>query len=241
LNERIINIIIVSFFTLAAFALIGIDKVSASTVSAKDLKGAVRSYVEKHMPWQEGNIRVLFPEKVKDIQLPGAKISYEIRGRRNDPFIGTAYYTVNIYEDDVLVLQERIRTNLEVCFDIAVSTRAIEKDSEVSENDIRFDSRWFSSIPSNAVTSSERIIGKRLISSIRPNCEITKNMLKSVPMVRRGGMVRIVLDKGLLRIMTIGQSEENGARNDFVKIRNVSSGKILYARVIDENTVKIDY
>jgi flagella basal body P-ring formation protein FlgA len=66
-------------------------------------------------------------------------------------------------------------------------------------------------------------------------------MLKSVPMVRRGGMVRIVLDKGLLRIMTIGQSEENGARNDFVKIRNVSSGKILYARVIDENTVKIDY
>jgi len=224
---------------LAAFSIGG--NADAATIRAGEIKAAVKAYIEKNMPWPDGNIRVFFPAKVQDIQASVSKITFEVRGKRNDSFIGDSFYTVNFYDEDVLIRQETIRAKLEVFLDVALSARALEKDSEITENDVRFEGRWRSEMPANAVTDLREMIGKRIVGSIRPNCEITKNMLKRYPLVRRGKMVRIVLDRGPLTVLTMGLSEEDGSRNDIVKIKNLSSSKIVYARVVNDNTVKIDF
>jgi len=66
-------------------------------------------------------------------------------------------------------------------------------------------------------------------------------MLKMFPLVRRGKMVRIILESGPLTVLTSGQSQEDGARDDLVRVKNLSSSKIIYARVVDDNTVKVEF
>ena len=216
-------------------------RLEAATVSADTIKEAVRTYIEKHMPWPKGNIRVFFTSQFRDLQLPGKKIDLEVRGKRNDNFVGDSFYTVSFYEDDVLLRQETVRAKIEVFRDVALSVRALEKGREIRSEDVRFEGRWFTDVPANAVTDFSDFVGKQLTTSVRPNCEITRNMLRSYPLVRRGKVVRVVLESGRMTIMTVGLPEEDGSRNDVVRVKNLSSNKVIYARVVEDNTVRVDF
>ena len=54
-------------------------------------------------------------------------------------------------------------------------------------------------------------------------------------------MVQVILESGAINITTMGLSEEDGAEGSFVRVRNVSSNKIIYARVIGDSRVKVDF
>jgi flagella basal body P-ring formation protein FlgA len=66
-------------------------------------------------------------------------------------------------------------------------------------------------------------------------------MLKSVKTIKRGKLVKVVLESGPMSIMTFGLCEEDGSRGDFIKVRNTSSNKSIYARVVDDSSVMIEY
>ncbi len=213
----------------------------AATVSAATIKETVKACIEKNMPWPAGNVRILFPVKIQDVRLPGSRVICEAMAKRNESYVGDSVYTVRFYDGDTLLREERVRVRQEVLLDVAVSVRALEKDSEIRKGDIRFEGRWFAEMPANAVTDLREVEGKRLVHGVRPNCEITKSILKNGTLVRRGKMVRIILESGPMTVLTSGLSEEDGGRNDVVRVRNTSSSRIVYARVVDENTVRVDF
>jgi flagella basal body P-ring formation protein FlgA len=59
--------------------------------------------------------------------------------------------------------------------------------------------------------------------------------------VKRGKLVQIFLDSGYMKITTTGLSEEDGAEGSTIKVRNLTSNKIIYARVIGDAKVRIDF
>jgi flagella basal body P-ring formation protein FlgA len=44
-----------------------------------------------------------------------------------------------------------------------------------------------------------------------------------------------------MKITTTGLSEEDGAEGSTIKVRNLTSNKIIYARVIGDAKVRIDF
>ncbi len=78
-------------------------------------------------------------------------------------------------------------------------------------------------------------------TSIRPNMEITTNMLRDAIMIKKGKMVRILLDNGPVRVISTGVSEENGAYGAMIKVKNTSSKKIIFARVEGQSLVRVEF
>jgi flagella basal body P-ring formation protein FlgA len=102
--------------------------------------------------------------------------------------------------------------------------------------------KWFDSIPpQNLVTQVDDVYGKNIASSVRANCEIMQAMLKSAQMVRKGSIVKIMAENGSLLVTTIGLSEDNGGQGDIIKVKNLTSNKIVYAKVIDQALVRVDF
>jgi flagella basal body P-ring formation protein FlgA len=66
-------------------------------------------------------------------------------------------------------------------------------------------------------------------------------MLKSAQMVRKGSIVKIMAENGSLLVTTIGLSEDNGGQGDIIKVKNLTSNKIVYAKVIDQALVRVDF
>ncbi len=232
---------------LSAFLLFPEARAASGAVTGTGLikggsiKSAVKAHIEKNMPWDRDNVHILFPAAIPDVTYSGGKISYEVRAGRNEEYIGDTIFKVLFFRDDTLIREEPVRVRMEVMLDTPIAIHSLERDAEIRKEDIKIAGRWFTRMPYSAITDPAEIIGKRAAVNIRPNCEITRSMVKNSILVARGKIVRIVLENGPMRILSVGLAEENGGRNDVIRVRNTSSNKTVYARVIENSVVKVEF
>ncbi|MCK4469434.1 MAG: flagellar basal body P-ring formation protein FlgA [Desulfobacterales bacterium] len=213
----------------------------AVVIKGKTIKALVRTYIEKNMPWPKSVVRVEFPARVSDFKLTGKKITYRVLSRRNEDFIGNSSFTVRCYENGAFLNGKTVRVRIEVLMDVVVSTKSLHRNVKIERGDVRLVKKWFNRLPSNVTSSPDAVVGMKLRTNVKPNTEITGNMVRSIPMVKRGKPVRIVFENGPMRITTIGLSEQDGMHGELIKVRNVSSKKVIYARVMGNSLVKVEF
>ena len=211
------------------------------TLDQEKLNKAIQSHIEKNMPWPAGSMRVEVLSRLPDITVPAGNVSWKVDSKGNEDYLGESYCVLKLFQDGVLFREESIRVRVEILREFFVSTKNLGRDSIISASDITLQKRWVRAMPLNSISSQEEIVGKLLCVGVRPNTEITRNMLKEATAVKRGKMVQISLDSGAISITTMGLSEEDGAEGSFIKVRNLSSNKIIYARVVGESRVKVDF
>jgi flagella basal body P-ring formation protein FlgA len=205
------------------------------------IKTIVKEYIEANMPWQRGNIRVDFLGRIQNVSIEGEKISYKVKSIREEAYIGDSTFTVVVYDEGTLLREIPVRVRMEVAIDVVVSTKYLHRDSEIGDGDIKLVRKWFTQTPVHVVTHIEDAVGKRLYSDVMQNSEIKRNMLKSIKTIKRGKIVKVVLESGPMTITTFGLCEEDGSRGDFIKVRNTSSNKTIYARIVNDSSVMIEY
>jgi flagella basal body P-ring formation protein FlgA len=237
LTGVLLTLMILSLATAVPSSLAG----QVVSVKGKELKALVKKYIETNMPWKQENLRIEFLGRITDPPVQGEKISCQVKSRQDEAYIGDSIFAVGIYDDGTLVREESVRVRMEVAMDVVVSAKFLPRDTEINADDVKLVRKWFNQNPANIVTQMEDVIGKHPYSDIRQNIEIKRNMLKSVKTIKRGKMVKMVLENGPMMIVTFGLSEEDGSRGDFIKVKNISSNKIVYAKVIDDSSVRIDF
>lgn len=211
------------------------------SIKGKELRALVKKYIETNMPWKEDDLRIEFLSRITDPPVQGEKISCQVKSRQDELYIGDSVFTVGIYDDGTLIREESVRVRMEVAMDVVMSAKFLPRDTEINAEDVKLVRRWFNQNPANIVTQVEDVVGKHPYSDIRQNIEIKRNMLKSAKTIKRGKMVKMVLESGPMVIITFGLSEEDGSRGDFIKVKNISSNKIVYAKIIDDSSVRVDF
>jgi flagella basal body P-ring formation protein FlgA len=212
-----------------------------SDLDQEKLAQVIKEHVEKNMPWPAGSVRIELISSLPEIAEVKGRLSFKVESRSKEDYLGDTSFTVRIFQNGVFFKEEAARVRIEILREFVVSANNLARDIIITENDISLQKKWVRSIPANAISTLPEAIGKSLCVNIRPNTEITRNMLKEVMPVKRGKMVNIILDNGVMSITTMGLSEEDGAEGAVIKVRNVSSSKIIYARVIGQAKVKVDF
>jgi flagella basal body P-ring formation protein FlgA len=207
----------------------------------KILAKTITEHIEKNMPWPADAARIELLSQLSAIVADKVGLSFKVSSRSREEYLGDTSFTVRIFQNDVFFKEETVRVRIEVLREFVVSTNNLGRDSVITANDISLQKKWVRAIPINVISDMEDAIGKIMCVSIRPNTEITRNMLKELMPVKKGKMVHIILDNGVMKIMAMGLSEEDGAEGSIVKVRNITSSKIIYARVIGQSKVKVDF
>ncbi len=216
-------------------------RAGAATVQAEAIKTAITRHVEKSMPWAPGAVRVAFLSKIAEVVLPQESIRLEVQNKEAEDFIGDTDFAVKYFSGDALLKEDRVRARLAVLLDVAISARPLVKNQQLAKEDIQVLKKWVHRIPENVVTDPEEIMGKALATNLRANVEITRNILKAPLVVKKGKMVRIILDYGSLSISTVGVSEEDGAAESVIRVKNLASNQVIYARVAGDSLVKVEF
>lgn len=231
-------IIFVLHFCLGPGNLWAVEK---TLIDQEQLNRAIGLSIEKNMPWAKDSMRFEVLSPLPEIALPSKKVSWKVEVKGNDGYLGDTYFLLKLYNKGVLFREEPIRVRIEILQDFVVSNKNLGRDAIINANDVSVQKRWVRSIPVNSISNIDEVIGKSLCVSLRSNAEISRNMIKEVTAVKRHKMVQVFLDNGLINIMTMGMAEEDGAEGSFIRVRNISSNKIIYARVIGESKVKVDF
>jgi flagella basal body P-ring formation protein FlgA len=219
---------------------------AASDGSAAILKeGAIRKivveHIQRHMPWEQESMRLTLIGGCNDIVVPAPEFTYDVQEQPNNPYIGDSVFILKLYHGGVFLLERPVHVRMEVAFDVLVSSRALPADTVIGPDDVRVIKRWLTREPQRTVASLEEALEKRVVNSIRPNHEITRTMLREVPLVKKGGMVKMVLNNGSINITTLGQIQEDGGMGSSVRVKNMGSQRIVYARVVGESLVQVDF
>ncbi len=89
--------------------------------------------------------------------------------------------------------------------------------------------------------SEEDVTGKALKRDVPASTIITGQMLESRVVVRRGDVVTIIAENTRLIVRSKGKTVEKGCVGDTIRVKNISSGRELMAKVINSNTVKVEF
>jgi flagella basal body P-ring formation protein FlgA len=121
--------------------------------------------------------------------------------------------------------------------DAVVASRDIPKGKVVTLQDVKREK-----LPSlrvrGGVLTIESVVGKVAKRNIRAGEVIKERDLEPNFVVKKGKPVKLIYESGGIHVELLAVALENGAVGDIIKVKNVSTGKVLVCKVIGENTVK---
>jgi flagella basal body P-ring formation protein FlgA len=217
----------------------------AATSHAADaeplFRAAIREYIDANMPWPPGSVRIDFLSKEPDSIPQNKDLILRVEPAGNQDFIGDMVFLVKSFKGGNLLRTESVRTRIEVQRDLVTAARGLPAGTVLTESDIRTVRRWVRRIHPQSLPSTAEASGKRLTMQVASGAEILATMLKETPLVRKGKMVKMVFDNGPMQIVAVGLSEEDGVAGNVIRVKNITSNKIIYARVLSDSVVGIGF
>lgn len=106
------------------------------------------------------------------------------------------------------------------------------RDIALVEQDLGASTRAYYTDPADVVG----LLAKR---AVRANQVLSPSVLRLPKLVKRGDPVRMVAERGSVRIQVEGIAMSDGALGDTIRVKNPRSGRVIQAEVQGEGSVKV--
>jgi flagella basal body P-ring formation protein FlgA len=123
---------------------------------------------------------------------------------------------------------------------IMTAARSLPRGSILTSQDIVVVERDPSTLPYGFFTDAAELLGQQLKRGIRPGEAFSPAMVAPPPLVERGQIVWIATEAGSLKVSMQGEALTAGAAGQRIRVRNLSSKRVLEAEVVSANLVRID-
>jgi flagella basal body P-ring formation protein FlgA len=134
-----------------------------------------------------------------------------------------------------------VTANLEQRVRVAVVRRPLGRFKTIEAADVELKAVDVAGLPADRIDDPETAIGKRTRRALDSGTVLRPDLLEFPPIVKRGDRVRIIAESAGLRISAYGQVKQKGAQGELIPVVNLDSNKVVYARVVDSVTVKIEF
>lgn len=123
--------------------------------------------------------------------------------------------------------------------EVVCAQRDISRGELIDPNDVSLEKKNLSKMPGGVLLDTKDAEGSIAKSHIAKGESIRSHMIEQAPLVRKGDVVKIIAESGMLKIVTTGVSQESGVLGEQITVENARSKKKMTARVVDTGTVKV--
>jgi len=190
---------------------------------------------------QKEDVQIEQLKAQSDLILPPGKLSFQCLSPNQGNFIGSYSLPIAFFVDGNSVAKTWVIAKVKVRIPVIVVARPLMRGEIIKEKDVRIEKRELLSIPAGIFSDPRKVIGKKARRILGVGEIITQRMIEEVPIIRRGDRVTIIAESPVLKVVASGQAKENGCRGELIKVMNLNSRKIIYARVVDANTVRVEF
>jgi len=134
-----------------------------------------------------------------------------------------------------------IAVHIDGKIDVLVARHPIAHRNMIEENDLEFASRLYSQLNRGYYVSMDRLQNMEARRNIRPGQAINANLIKAQKLVNRGQYITIIAQNGSLNLRVKGKALMDGLQGQTIKVKNLSSKKLIFAEVISAGTVKVHF
>lgn len=123
---------------------------------------------------------------------------------------------------------------------VVVVRTALRRDSIIGAGDVALVEQDVSLLNRGYVTEVEQVIGRKLTRATRTDQVLTPAMLQLAEAVRRGDQVVISARSGGINVRMQGEALSGGTLGQQISVRNLTSQRVIRARVTGPGQVEVE-
>ncbi len=216
---------------------------AATSVTVKQdvLRQAVESYLQTRSAGSGVQLVLKRLGGLADQQLPTGTVTYEVIAPQQWSGWGKTSLALLIRVDEQVVRNLSLQADVEGWRDVLVAARPLERGDIITANDVTKEQRNLAQVPGMPLLVGDEAIGKRVRTTIKQGGPLLGNHLEKVMVIAAGQQVTILLENETLQLSTTGRAKGPGAPGDLIQVQNLVSQKIIPARVVNAQTVKVEF
>ena len=154
--------------------------------------------------------------------------------------IGRFAIVLKVTRPEAKVEKETIRLYIRKYADVVVVGERIKRFDNISLAEISIERKEITTLREDPLISLKSVTNMRARHNIAKNHILTKGDIELKPVVNSYSDVNIIYVSGLCTISAEGKALQDGQMGELIRVKNKSSGKIVFARVVDKNLVQVD-
>jgi len=210
-------------------------------VEMEEVVGILEAYFQRIYPDETHRIEIKSLRGYEKVVLPPGLSSYEIILPERVQRGGNISATVLFWVDRQEIKRLKVTARVDIYADVVTVRYPLKRHHVIEAKDLYLTNRNIALFPPDVVTEMSEVLGKRTTLSINNNEILRAGMVEVSPIIKKGDRVILLIENPHIKITTFGESKEEGRRGDRVKLINLSSRKEVYGKVLDANTVRIDF
>ncbi len=210
-------------------------------VPAETVRQAVKSYISSQSPWTAGQIKIRKIRMNHPVHLPPGEMHIQVQAPKHTDWLGAIPFSVKFLVKGQVVSKLTVPATIEVWSDVLLAAKPLGRGQPVTPDSIKMVRMNLSRAPANAILSKEQALGRRVNRSIAANSILRDDQIEMPPVVKRGDLVQVVAQSQAMMISIKGVAKQDGARGDRIRVENMRSKRIIYAQVLDNQTVQVDF
>jgi flagella basal body P-ring formation protein FlgA len=227
-------------YTLCDAAPVKVSR-RAAVVAASKINDAVKAFIWRRAPWHHDQLKIKRLTYHEELTIPAGKVRFEVSAPKHTDWLGPIPFSVQVTVDGQAVTRVTAPATIEVWSNVVMAAKPLGKYQPIDADDIKVIKVNLSRMPSNAVLDPAQVLGRRANRSIAANSVLRSDQVEMPPVVKRGDVVQMIAESSILRVEAKGVARENGAVGDRIQVMNLRSKKIIYAQVLDGQTVEVQF
>ncbi len=189
-------------------------------------------------------------------RLPDAEISFKIQNYplpfslpkgtmtcdiipSNPKIVGSTAFTLIFKINGHVEENMMIRGDLSVLSEVTVTKVPLRRGTVIQYEHLATEMRDISKAQS-PVFNMDDLIGKRMLTNLRADDILELTDVDSPPVIKKGELVKIIVNSGGLHLTASGVAKSDGKLNEMIRVRNTSSNKLVHCRVSGPGEVEVN-
>jgi len=122
---------------------------------------------------------------------------------------------------------------------VVVAARSLSKGMIVQDQDVRLLKKDLAKLRAGYYQDLSQVIGKQVIRTVSMGAAITTPMVKSQIQIKRGQQISLVARSHGLQVQMSGEALADGASGERIRVRNLSTKKVIEGIVQSATTVEV--
>jgi len=212
-----------------------------ASLPAGRIRAAVDAAIRRRMPWNSEDVTVSDIQFDETVHLPVGKLTCRIVPKPHEDYLGSTILALHLFVNGEPARKLWVNATISVMADVVTVVRPLGKHQHIRLEDIRLERRDLAGLGSETIRDLEDALGNRSRRAIYPGTVLRAGMIDQPPVVRRGDIVKIVVETGAMTITATGMVKQRGRKGEMVRVMNTDSNRVIMARVTGPDAVSVDF
>lgn len=147
--------------------------------------------------------------------------------------------TVGIRCEDERPWTIYVRAQVRLFAQVIVAKHFLKKGILLGENDIRLAKKELTNFRQDAIKQADMAVGHILTRSVKAGAVVYARNLELPKSVLKGQKILLLAKTGGIEVRVQGKALSDGANGELIKVRNLSSNRIVEGRVVSPGVVTV--